>query len=247
MVTAYIDESGIGRDEAYVCVGGYIAPDDVWKDFNAAWVNRLAESGLSYFHMTDFKADRPPFCPPILNRAAHENLEHDLTNILSRFDLHGCVIRIDRASWDELITGYRLSFNGDAVGFALRQAAIRFADLRQIFFSEEPLRVVYGDSHLTDKLSSIISVFQVIRDRAPERYHGISFEVMRHCPGIQAADMLLWEVRNHSIQALHVEVGEFINPNRNLQRIGQKAQQVIYDRDQIMGVYRRTYSTLDDG
>ena len=60
MFTAVFDASGDERDLTIV-VAGFSAEADRWIQFESAWVQRLREDGLEYFHMTDFISGRGPF------------------------------------------------------------------------------------------------------------------------------------------------------------------------------------------
>jgi hypothetical protein len=54
MFSAAFDASGTEHDQEALVVAGFIAPAAVWIDFGKAWRARLAEEGLSDFHMADF-------------------------------------------------------------------------------------------------------------------------------------------------------------------------------------------------
>ncbi|MGE3154053.1 MAG: hypothetical protein AB7G48_18780 [Nitrospiraceae bacterium] len=53
--TAYFDASGHQEDPQMplVSVAGFIAPPDVWNDFEVKWKDRLAKDGLTVFHMSE--------------------------------------------------------------------------------------------------------------------------------------------------------------------------------------------------
>jgi hypothetical protein len=54
MFTACFDAGGSQHDQQYLVVAGFISSADVWIKFDNAWRERLAQDGLTYFHMVDF-------------------------------------------------------------------------------------------------------------------------------------------------------------------------------------------------
>lgn len=58
--TAYFDASG-SQTTDMMAVGGFIANDDDWKQFETEWNAALAWAKVPYFHMKKFTAKREPF------------------------------------------------------------------------------------------------------------------------------------------------------------------------------------------
>ena len=53
MFVAYFDESGQLEAGGYVCLAGFVASEDKWVGFNAAWNAALVKHGVPYLHTTD--------------------------------------------------------------------------------------------------------------------------------------------------------------------------------------------------
>lgn len=247
MLTAYFDESGINESDANVIFGGYLARNENWLTFDAEWVARLAQSGLDHFHMSPFKADRRPFCPPILNRAAHQSLEHDLGVIIEQAGLHAIVVMIDRAAWDELIVGYRRELWGTALSRAFFDS-VNWSQSRAIdlFGEGSELSLVYGESHLGPQLADVISFYNEVRQFAEENpLQGISFRPMRSTPGIQAADMMAWEVQDYFKS--YNKPGRGQKLSRTFGRIVKGGSFIQWTRDDIEGFRASTWISLEDG
>ena len=52
--TAYFDASGDDHSQPVLSVAGFVANADNWKSFEAAWLKRLLQDGLEYFHTKEF-------------------------------------------------------------------------------------------------------------------------------------------------------------------------------------------------
>lgn len=236
MFTAYVDESGITDSDDYVFVGGFIAPDTVWDEFNVEWQARLKESGLTYMHMAEFKADKPPFCPPMLNRAAHQSLEYDLSGLIQKFPLEGLVVRVQIATWRHYIQGMREVMFGDSLQYAFQRSGSEFHHIVETLYKKAgPFALRYGESHLAPRLEKFIKHYTRFREQYPEIMSGVSFDVMKHTPGIQAADMLVWEVQDHTKRS--VQPGSKIETSKTLERLGVRARPIHIDIDEILDVY----------
>jgi hypothetical protein len=57
---AYFDASG-NRQQPALTVLGFVSEVGRWKEFEFAWKKILRAESLTYFHMTDFVARKPPF------------------------------------------------------------------------------------------------------------------------------------------------------------------------------------------
>jgi len=239
MVTAYIDESGISDRDEFSFVGGFIAEDSVWRSFSAAWFGRLSRSGLKYFHMAEFKADMPPFCPPILNRAAHKNLEYELMNIIRDHEIYGCVVRIHRFAWDRIITGYKSDFIGSALKYAFSEIAFEFHDLRDRMWPEKRLDIVYGEGPFSKEMQTIKSVYDRSAIDMPDKFGGISSAPMKSNAGIQASDVLVWEVMSASKES--VKMNSDTPASKNLQKIGVRSFAKYINEPEIWSVYHSVY------
>jgi hypothetical protein len=59
MFTAYFDASGSFHDQPVLAVAGFVASADGWIDWESAWLKRLKEDGLEYFHRNELSAWHP--------------------------------------------------------------------------------------------------------------------------------------------------------------------------------------------
>jgi hypothetical protein len=99
MIKAYFDGSRYdGRGIKLLCLGGVVASETVWPDFNQKWRVTLQTYGLTSFHMTDAMAHRGDFDG--WETVKIDDLLKALTNIVGGFfDRHlrvkSCVVNLD--------------------------------------------------------------------------------------------------------------------------------------------------------
>lgn len=99
MIKAYFDGSRYdGPGIKLLSLGGVVASESVWSDFNQKWRTELQKYGLTIFHMKDAMGRRGEFYG--WERQNIENLLKTLTNILfGFFERHllvkSCTINLD--------------------------------------------------------------------------------------------------------------------------------------------------------
>jgi hypothetical protein len=91
MIWGYYDESGeydAGGKLLNMTIGACFAPLERWQSFDAEWLKALEDEGLTYFHMTDFEAWKPPFDFKVSDgsrdKAKHNRLLNSLLEIMLR-------------------------------------------------------------------------------------------------------------------------------------------------------------------
>ena len=77
-----------------------------------------------------------------------------------------------------------------------------FIKFRAEHHPDERILLVYGSGSLERPLGEFVAAFVAAKDSYSEHLEGITFREMRKEPGIQAADMLIWEFNSKFRQAL---------------------------------------------
>ena len=142
----YYDESGeydANGTLTNMTIGGLFAPLDRWRAFDSAWQKALADEGLTYFHMTDFEAWKPPFDFKLIDgnrdREKHNRLLNALLdtvlNHVDGFYGFGAVSMFDPAKPPKT----HKNLMEDCIGGAIKSAVLDVAD-----FYQEPLCLVFG-------------------------------------------------------------------------------------------------------
>lgn len=101
MISSYFDESGTHAGSVAVAFGGYSGHPDVWKSFEARWIQCLGDHGLSYFHMAEFAGRIPPFDK--LGERERVGFISSLIGCINDHDVAGTAIALKRQDFGLVI------------------------------------------------------------------------------------------------------------------------------------------------
>lgn len=198
MMTACFDAAG-QLDQKFMVVAGFVSSADDWIDFDRLWRDRLAQDGLSYFHMHDFAQSIEEFSIGWKeDEGRRQRLLGDIMNIIQShaYQKFSCSVEIQSLNDNikpEIIEEYHLK----SYVFAARDCAARVREWAKSFSAREVPTLVfeYGDLYqrlLTKRL--------VIDNFAPPIYkfkkdtvNKDGTEIMGFTP-LQAADFFAYEV-----------------------------------------------------
>jgi hypothetical protein len=145
VIWGYYDESGEydGGNLLNMTIGGCFSSLGRWQVFDTEWKKVLDDEGLSFFHMTEFEAYRPPFdfVLPDGNRdkERHNRLLNSLLDIMLRhvegFYGFGAVSMFDPASPKQT----HKNLMDDCVLGAVKHAVLHITD-----FYKQPINLVFG-------------------------------------------------------------------------------------------------------
>lgn len=194
MLTGYFDESGHSSETDFFAVAAFVAEDSEWVAFDARWREALAQTGVPYLHMRQF-AHRV---------GAFQGWTEDRRRAL----LAGCVaaiksIRTIAVGAAVSVTDFR-ALSPEAQSelrdpfFCCFQEVVRGAAVNAYF---EPqgihVHMVFSQqdqfSSLARQLWGVMASTIDVRDRMAS----LAFEDMRGVPGLQAADLLAYELRHY--------------------------------------------------
>jgi hypothetical protein len=128
MLAVYTDDSGTHDVSEIVVMACFIASEEEWRPFEAAWKARLlaplpdaGKAPLEQFHMTDCMARRGEFTE--YSKAEKDAVTKEFRDIILAHNLCGRAIGVPRHDWDSLINNGLQFFLGDSIGFCLRTCA----------------------------------------------------------------------------------------------------------------------------
>jgi hypothetical protein len=204
----YFDDSGTHAGSKMVVYAGVIGRVAQWDAFEQAWRAVLAERGLEHFHMVDCEAGADPYFHP---RAWRDALIGDLRRVIMDARLGGIGVAIPTEPWAELITGPLLPlFGGPAdacIAICINQA-IKICEPRD----PDPLALIFDGGMERNALASLShagAAFNETRGRVDV----ISMMPVKSLPGLQAADMLAWEMRRDALAYATEGEGRAIRPH----------------------------------
>lgn len=189
MYTGYFDESGHVDSEQFVAVAGFVATDAKWQAFDVAWRAALVKHNARHLHTTDLMNYKRDF--KHWNRAQEDALMRDLIDVIhstGRIVAVGAVMAVDdfKALSVDLQGRLRNPF------YTLFQQAISVAALEA---RDHPPGVVVNTvySQTNEFAPDATKIFALMANREP-RIGTLQFADMRHTPGLQAADLLAYEL-----------------------------------------------------
>lgn len=108
LLRAYFDDSGTHKGSPVVVFGGLIGTDIQWESFDEAWRAKLAEPlpgkpRLSKFHLSSCMAADGEFRD--YKPVEREAVAGAFRDIILDYGLASTASAVDRAAWDELVSG----------------------------------------------------------------------------------------------------------------------------------------------
>lgn len=199
MFTACFDAGGSQHDQRFLVMAGFISSASDWIEFDKVWRKRLAEDGLSYFHMVDFAASQEEFEHGWKNNEPRRRkLLSDLVEIIRKhaYRRFGCAIEnkvlLQNLSKEQLD---EYSLNAYAIaGMNCTAQVIRWCKRDTISF--ETVEFVFEDGdhgkgklikHFNDYLG-MTPIFKAKRDKRTGYRNILGFTPL------QSADLLAYEI-----------------------------------------------------
>lgn len=200
MFTVCFDAGGSDHDQEYLVVAGFVSSAKDWKDFECAWVTRLKEDGIEYFHMVEFAHSMGQFKNGWKNNELkRRKLLTDLMFIIKShvYRRFGCVIenkvfintlsKEQRDKW--LLSAYTLA--------AITCAGQVYNWISPFSYNSPiPLEFVFekgdaGKGKLIERFESDLNITPVFK---PKRNEKNSFGIIPAFIPLQAADFWAYEI-----------------------------------------------------
>ena len=192
---AYFDESGDPADPHVTAfaMGGCIASDEDWRIFDSEWNDALAEAGVSWFHMVDFEHPARQRSNEFFgwNDSKRRQLLNRLLDIMNRHvTCIGTAERLKhprRALQEYYYSHYRTCVTRPAL-FTHREMVNFVFSRHETVSGKEPQRSEFTDYH-----GLVVRTYST-RKRWQDRLGSIVVDDPRRVPGLQAADIVAYEL-----------------------------------------------------
>ncbi len=211
----YVDESGkLTSNADYTCLGGYIGHESQWAMFSERWNIVRLKWGVPPIHMSrivspDHKNDEWKTIQDKWGEnwvPMRDDMLADFAKIVAGAGLVAIGAVVDANRYRQIkAQSNGLSFPDSNV-FALHRVVMRGIERVSIVDPNATISIIVDDDpeyawHYYLQLKELkshpnISAFGHVKNRI----HGISFVNDSSYPGIQAADMLAWVVRNYMVE-----------------------------------------------
>jgi len=195
LVKAYFDDSGTHKGAPVIVIGGLLGPEAAWEAFDAQWTDLLKEPlpgkrPVKMFHAVDVRARRRDFDG--YNEAECDRVTYLFRRLILDAGLYSLAVIIDKASWDELVTGIMRQIIGDAEAYCVTKCVDLALEVTRVRYPGNHLAAYFDAGRKNDLLNSIFDAFL----RQAERYPDVSvlgWAKVADFPGMQGADMIATE------------------------------------------------------
>lgn len=189
---AFFDESGHIDQPGYYAVAGFIGSDYQWQELERLWRDALAAFGAPYMHMREFAHSKGPFTG--WEKGPREGLMAAVVAALkeSRLTAVGCAMRVadfkalteDQQS--RMVSPYFCCLQDVMFGFAMTSQEAPAGLTLQVIGDQ-------GTEYeaIAHKLWTVLPELGVPYDRLAPK---LEYRNMRDNPGLQAADVLAYEM-----------------------------------------------------
>lgn len=197
LAEVYVDESGTGKNEPYLALGGYIFTADKARDMVAPWRAMLQEFGIEYFRMSECAHGNKQFKDiPLPRRIACEMRAIELTRSYSEC---GFGVVISRRDYEEVVPVEYRGIIGSPYTFSLRLCLTNARYWAEQKSGYEGRFAYFFESGCADQ-SEANRVMCESYQTKPERFRFEShtFADKRTVLPLQAADLLAWQWYTHA-------------------------------------------------
>lgn len=200
--TAYFDESGHSASEDFVAIAAFVADDETWARFDAAWNAVLTKHSIPFVHAVELNNRIKTFGG--WTSAQQIALAQDLLHVIHTSGYivaAGAVLstkdfkRLTKQQQDRLVDPF----------YPLFQEVIFSSSLETLLDARgETVRMTFSQQ---DEFSGKAKrLYEVMKTSywSGRRFGELKFENMRGVPGLQAADVLVYELcKYYKIKAVN--------------------------------------------
>jgi hypothetical protein len=203
MVHCFLDDSGKEGQETnpYVCMAGYAMTSATVQDLADKWVPLLNKHQISEVHMRNLIPLSGPYKSLGWDIEKRDAVLADFIEVVRKLPMLGVGVAVDMEAWRSFKAAYpELDMRG-AQQFCLERVLRRIVDrLHEVGVRDELALVFDTDPEFGSNRFRIFSDLLGHDRRAAERLTSITFGRPEWYPGLQCADMLVWETRKELIQ-----------------------------------------------
>jgi hypothetical protein len=250
--TAYFDESGTHTNQGndIIVVGGYLAKDTQWIEFEREWKEALAQEGVSLFHMKDFESRRGEFkeSKGWTNERRIRFLQK-LIGIIKRRMGSGVGIALSMSAYNEVIVGTRGELLGNPYLFCVRGCLILVNYVSDKYNRPDPVSYVIenGAGHNSKVNQAFREMYVSEEYRTHFRLGSLEFKDKRESVQCQAADLWAYEIWKASCNFLTPGITK--RPMRKSMQALRKIPNTItyYTKEHLINFLATVNKGLDAG
>jgi Protein of unknown function (DUF3800) len=240
VLKGFIDDSGSGGDSPWVVLAGYVASAEAWLGFDDEWINVLEDAPpIDCFHAAEAESLRPESQWAGVSKADRDEKIDRLIDVIRRFDLQPISVRMRQSDYAREVQRNIPPYWDDPYIILLNSLMVQLLVLvPDRFPGAGPVELVF-DNH--QKFRKRGPAFCASMAQHLPIQHAVAtnihYENDEDFPGLQAADLLAWQIR----RAFSV-TAEPRRRHYDAARTGQKGHplfEFILSRDHLVKFMRK--------
>lgn len=205
VIRAFLDDSGKEDDpqSSFVCIGGYLAADAHWDIFVKEWGHQLLKHGIAWVHMKDLVPRWGEYRDLGWDEAKRNEALTDFVRVIRLSQLVGFGVAVDADVWRKDVPKALKTIHGDAQQFCFSRILRMVADRIKISRPHDLVSVHCDcdDKFVTRRFRQFMAVRKA--DAEMRTYlAAITFANPKQYLPLQAADVLAWATRRHTLALL---------------------------------------------
>lgn len=166
MAHAYFDDSGKLSDSDFVCLAGYIAPDDGWQSFCVKWGPLLARHKIPYIHMKELIPLRGPYEPLNWTTDRRDAVLGEFIDLIRSYVVAGFGVGVDSKYLRSMPKEAQRAIGDPAILCFQRILRIVVSKLEEVGY-HSPISAVFDDCE--EYSVRCYKMWSRLRTHAPER------------------------------------------------------------------------------
>jgi hypothetical protein len=240
----YCDDSGTDGNSPIAVAACYIASKDQWDQFVRNWDDVLHDEEFAYMHMAEFvakpDAGHKPFC--YWDNTKKDRVYRKLASIINTRVRKGFGIAIPKAAFDSAAPKhFRDHYAKDHYTYAVMCCIGMIADWRAQYGVTPPIQYIFDQGSPQEQISAVWTLIGKEPHYA-QKYglapNGYGFRDMKSFKPLQAADILAWQMRNHTRRLLDKYKSlSLCSPDHDVRLCHPGFRFLRQDRPMLLGFY----------
>ena len=202
-VQCFLDDSGKDSQQGnpYVCMAGYFGSDAAIVELNQKWGQLLMKHGINEVHMKYLIPIERQYKDLGWDVRQRDAVVDEFIGVIRETRLIGIGIALDIAAWRVAKKRHPKHNWGSAQQFCLERILRRIVDRLHVIDDETKIALIFDtDPEFSSNRINIFNALMGHDPRATKRLSSVTFAHPIYYPGLQCADLLVWETRKEMVQ-----------------------------------------------
>lgn len=203
MFHLFLDDSGKESHPTnpWVCMAGYLIDHQTILELNRRWLRLLSRYGISEIHMKQLIPMTGQYQNLGWDTAKRDSVVEEFVQAINECKMSGVGIAVEVAAWRRRKREYPNLQWGSVQQFCLERILRRVVDKLHSAEIDGTIAVVFDtDPEFGPNRFNVFCALMGHDQRAARRLSSITFGHPVYYPGLQCADLLVWETRKELMQ-----------------------------------------------